>query len=169
MLSSRADWQTLTRRTFLQKFGQGLGAVALSALFNDRALGQDDPLRPRPCHFPAKVKNIIYLHMVGAPSHLDLFDYKPALQRYDGQPVPSDLIEGQRFAFLRGHPKLLGTRFRFKKHGRSGLELSEVLPYLSQVADDLTLIKTVHTEEFNHAPAQLFMQTGFGQFGRPSL
>jgi hypothetical protein len=161
--------QILTRRLLLQKFGQGLGAIALGSLLQEKSRAQDDPLRARLGTITARVKNIIYMHMVGAPSQLDLFDYKPMLRRYDGQPVPHELIEGQRFAFLRGHPKLLGTRFRFSRHGKSGLELSEVLPYLGEVADDLTLIKTVHTEEFNHAPAQLFMQTGFGQFGRPSL
>jgi hypothetical protein len=107
--------------------------------------------------------------MVGAPSQLDLFDYKPALQRHDGRPVPRELIEGQRFAFLRGHPNLLGTRLRFARHGQSGLEISEALPHLASVADDLAIVRTLYTEEFNHAPAQLFLHTGFGQFGRPSL
>src|SRR5689334_20355684 len=110
---------TLTRRALLQTGGRGLGAVALSTLFNERAQSQEEPLRPRASHFPGRVKNVIYMHMVGAPSQLDLFDYKPMLQRYDGQPVPQELIEGQRFAFLRGHPRLLGTRFRFRKHGQS--------------------------------------------------
>jgi hypothetical protein len=98
-----------------------------------------------------------------------LFDYKPALQRHDGQPVPRHLIEGERFAFLRGHPNLLGTRFRFQRHGRGGVEISELLPHLASVADDIAVVKSLHTEEFNHGPAQLFLQTGFGQFGRPSV
>lgn len=161
--------RSLTRRALLQNFSRGIGAAALSTLLHEStSRAAQTPALARP-HFPPRVKNIIYMHMVGAPSHLDLFDYKPMLQRYDGRPVPAELIEGQRFAFLRGHPKLLGTRFRFRKHGQSGLELSEVLPHLATVADDLTQLKTIHTEEFNHAPAQLFMQTGFGQFGRPSL
>jgi len=106
--------------------------------------------------------------MVGAPSQLDLFDYKPTLQEFDGQPVPKHLIEGQRFAFLRGHPELLGTKFKFARHGNSGLELSENLPHLATVADDIAVVKTLHTEQINHGPAQLMFQTGFGRFGRPS-
>jgi hypothetical protein len=148
----------------LQRLGGGLGAAALTSLLNPDLLA--DPPRPQ---FAPRARSVICLHMIGAPSHLDLFDYKPALQRHDGQLVPADLIEGQRFAFLRGHPRLLGTRFRFARHGRSGLELSELLPHLAEVADDVAVVKTLYTEEFNHAPAQLFFQTGFGQFGRPSL
>jgi hypothetical protein len=107
--------------------------------------------------------------MVGAPSHLDLFDYKPELQRLNGQLVPDHLWEGLRLAFIRKQPRLLGTSLRFRQHGQSGLELSELLPNLATVADELCMIKSLHTEQFNHAPAQLFFQTGFGQFGRPSL
>jgi hypothetical protein len=106
--------------------------------------------------------------MVGAPSHLDLFDHKPALVQHDGQLCPKEFIEGKRFAFIRGHPKLLGTRFRFGRHGKGGVELSELLPNLARCADDLTVIKTLRTEEFNHGPAQLFLHTGFGRPGRPS-
>jgi hypothetical protein len=164
--------QNLTRREMFQRLGTGVGAIALSSLLNRDGKAQPapvNPLAPRPPHFPGKAKNVIYIHMVGAPSQLDLFEYKPVLQRHDGQPVPRHLIEGQRFAFLRGHPNLLGTRFKFKKHGQGGLELSELLPHLGTVADEIAVIKTVRTEEFNHGPAQLFMQTGFGQFGRPSI
>jgi len=167
MRSPEEHRRTLTRRELLQRLGGGIGATALTSLLNPE-LFADPPAAPRP-HFAARARSVICLHMVGAPSHLDLFDYKPALQRHDGQPVPAHLIEGQRFAFLRGHPRLLGTRFRFAKHGRCGLEISELLPHLATVADDIAIVKTVHTEEFNHAPAQLFFQTGFGQFGRPSL
>jgi hypothetical protein len=161
--------RSLTRRELFQRLGTGIGAIALASLLkDDRLLAADNPPSPRP-HFPPRARSVIYLHMVGAPSHLDLFDYKPALQRHDGELVPEDLIEGQRFAFLRGRPRLLGTRFKFHRHGRSGLELSELLPHLAELADDIAIVKTLHTEEFNHAPAQLFMQTGFGQFGRPSI
>lgn len=162
--------KTITRRDLFQRLGTGMGAAALTSLLQASATADDDtPVRGAQGHFPATARNVIYIHMVGAPSQLELFEYKPTLQRLNGEPVPAHYIEGQRFAFLRGHPKLMGTRFRFRKCGQSGLELSEVLPHLSQVADDICLIKTVHTEEFNHAPAQLFMQTGIGQFGRPSI
>jgi uncharacterized protein (DUF1501 family) len=164
--------QTLTRRELFGRLGNGIGALALMSLLNqDLGAGPvaDNLLAPRPPHFAPRAKNVIFLHMVGAPSHLDLLEYKPALQKHDGQPVPKELIEGQRFAFLRGHPKLLGTRFAFRPCGCSGLELSELLPHLAEVADDLAVVKTLRTEEFNHAPAQLFLQTGFGQFGRPSI
>ncbi len=159
----------LTRRELFRRSGMGLGALALSTLLESDGLADVSAARPIGPHFPPKAKNVIFLHMVGAPSHLDLFENKPELVKYDGELVPEHLIAGQRFAFLRGHPKLLGTRFSFQKHGESGLELSELLPNLATVADDLAVIKTLKTEEFNHAPAQLFMQTGFGRFGRPSL
>lgn len=160
---------TLPRRAFLQNLTCGLGGIALSSLLHDQTgASENAPPLPRP-HFAPRARSVIFLHMVGAPSQLDLFDHKPLLNRLDGEPVPRELIEGQRFAFLRGHPKLMGTKFHFSRHGQSGLELSELLPHLSMMADNLCLIKTVHTEEFNHAPAQLFLQTGFGQFGRPSI
>jgi hypothetical protein len=107
--------------------------------------------------------------MIGAPSQLDLFDHKPLLRKYDGQKMPDHLWEGLRLAFVRTQPNLMGSPFRFRQHGQSGLELSELLPHLGRVADELCMIKSLHTEQFNHAPAQLMMQTGFGLFGRPSL
>ena len=165
--------QALTRREFLHGGGLGIGSMALASLLADDARSAPritrDPLAAKQAHFAAKAKHIIYLHMVGAPSHLDLFDYKPTLKKYDGQPCPQHLLEGQRFAFLQKNPKLLGTKFRFDKHGESGLELSELLPNLAQHADDMAVVKTLHTEEFNHGPAQVFMQTGFGRQGRPSM
>jgi hypothetical protein len=160
----------LTRRALLRQCGAGIGSIALASLLErDLQAQPGNPLSTRTPHFAPRAKSVIHLHMIGAPSHLDLFDYKPALQRHDGQPVPAQLIEGQRFAFLRGHPNLLGTRFKFQKHGRGGVEISELLPHLASVADDISVVKTLHTEEFNHGPAQLFMQTGFGQFGRPCV
>lgn len=154
----------LTRRELFAKAGGGVGSIALASLLNESGFSSDA--------FPGLVpraKNVIFLHMVGAPSHLDLFDYKKALQDHDGQLCPQKYIEGQRFAFLRGHPKLLGTEFKFRKSGESGLEFSELLPNLSSVADELCMIRTLHTRQFNHAPAQLFFQTGFERFGRPTL
>jgi hypothetical protein len=165
--------QTLSRRELFQRAGMGIGGAALGSLLLRDGFGRDveaDKSSPLPAtHFPPRAKNVIFLHMVGAPSHLDLFEPKPTLNEHDGQLCPEEYLEGQRFAFLRGHPKLLGTRFAFHPRGESGLPLSEVLPHLATVADELCLFKTIHTDQFNHAPAQLFLQTGFQRFGRPSL
>ena len=166
--------QTATRRELLQSVGTGVGSLALASLLSSDlpAAGTPTPENPtaaRRSHFPARAKSVIFFHMVGAPSHLDLFDYKPTLTKFDGQPCPKELLEGQRFAFLRGELRMMGTRFKFQQHGESGIELSEKLPHLAGVADELCVLKTLHTDHFNHGPAQLFMQTGFGQFGRPSL
>jgi uncharacterized protein (DUF1501 family) len=178
-----ASWQKLqaklSRRALLQQVGTGIGSLAATALLAgdelhasqpaDPLASKRDPLAPRRPHFAPRAKNVIDLHMVGAPSQLDLFDYKPVLQQHDGQLIPQEYIEGERFAFLRGHPRLLGTKVRFAKHGESGNEFSELLPHLATQADELAIVKSLHTELFNHAPAQLFFQTGFGRFGRPSL
>ena len=159
-----------TRRELFQRTGTGLGSIALASLLagDGSAAPVRDPLAPKQNHFAPRAKNVIFLHMVGAPSHLDLFDYKPLLVEHDGKPMPDELWEGLRLAFIREKPNLLGTRFQFSPSGESGLELSELLPNLATVADDLCLIKGLHTEHFNHAPAQLFFQTGFPRFGRPS-
>ena len=164
----------ITRRTFLRRSGLGFGSIALGSLlaeslFASTAAKPGNPLAPRPPHFPARAKRVIYLHMVGAPSQLDLFDRKPELVKYDGKPCPEDFIKGKRFAFLRGHPSIAASKYDFGRHGQSGAEMSELLPHLSQVADEIAIVKSVHTEEFNHAPAQLFLHTGFGRLGRPSL
>ncbi|HRX81198.1 MAG TPA: DUF1501 domain-containing protein [Pirellulaceae bacterium] len=172
MTPAQSHLQTVSRRELFQNLGSGIGSIALASLLANElpaASASLNPLAPKTPHFAAKAKNVIFLHMVGAPSHLDLFENKPALQENDGKPCPDELLEGQRFAFLRGHPKLLGTEFKFKRHGQSGLELSELLPHLATVADDICMIKSLHTEHFNHAPAQLFFQTGFGRFGRPTI
>jgi hypothetical protein len=150
----------------------GLGLLALNCMLSEDASGDIasvDPLAPKKPHHRPRAKNIIFLHMVGAPSQLDLFDYKPTLQKFDGEPCPKEFLEGKQFAFLRGHPSLLGTKFKFAKHGQSGLELSELLPHLASVADDIAVVKTLHTEQINHGPAQLMFHTGFGRFGRPSV
>ncbi len=150
----------------------GLGSLALGCLLGQDAPAADavgDVLAPHPGHHAPRAKNVIFLHMVGAPSQLDLFDYKPTLQKFDGEKCPQHLLEGKRFAFLRGHPSLLGTKFNFAKHGQSGQEISENLPHLASVADDIAIVKTLHTEQINHGPAQLMFQTGFGRFGRPSI
>ncbi|HSG73291.1 MAG TPA: DUF1501 domain-containing protein [Planctomycetaceae bacterium] len=165
--------ETCSRRDLLARTGYGLGSIALSSMLSDDLLGapgsNSDSSGVRETHFPAKSKNVIFLHMVGGPSHLELFEFKPKLVEFNGQNCPQEFLAGQRFAFIRGTPKLLGTHVHYNQYGESGLPLSELLPHLSQHADDLCLIKTLHGEHFNHAPAQLFFQTGFGRFGRPSM
>ena len=166
----------LGRRTLLQRSGFGLGAFALAQLLQKESGASpltDDPLSPKPPHFRGTAKSVIYIHMVGAPSHLDLFDFKPALQQRSGEDCPQQLFESSKFAFVRTLPKLLGTpndkKYEFRRCGESGLPISNLLPKLQTVADELTLIKSLHTNEFNHGPAQMFMLSGFGRFGRPSI
>jgi hypothetical protein len=164
-----------TRRHFLGNAALGLGSLALAELLGQSALGAltqprspRDPLAPRPAHFKAKAKSIIVLHMSGAPPHLDMFDYKPELVKRNGQNCPDSLLKGMRFAFTSGVPKLLGTPQKFAQHGKSGAWISEALPDLAGVADDLTFIKSMYTEQFNHAPAELLLYTGSPNQGRPS-
>ncbi len=155
----------------------GLGGVALASMLGQREVrGADtgalpNPLAPKPTHFPARAKNVIYLFMAGGPSQLELFDYKPKLIELNGQPVPASLIEGKRFAFMDSShgTKLLGTRRKFAQHGRSGAWVSELFPHTAKIVDDITLVKSCQATLFNHAPAKLFMNTGSGQFGRPSM
>jgi hypothetical protein len=160
-----------TRRHFLGRAGLGLGAAALAGLLDEgrAAAPRSDPLAARKPHFAARAKNVIYLHMIGAPSQLDLFDYKPAMVKRDGESCPQELLEGKRFAFLGGPLKLAGTKFKFARHGKSGQEISELLPHMARVADELCIVRSVHTEEINHAPAQMFLHTGFGRGGRPGV
>jgi hypothetical protein len=162
-----------TRRQFFKDCGVGLGAMALTSLLNDdlsaapQAAGQPAAL-PQP-HFAPRARNVIYLHMAGSPSTLDLFDNKPRLRQLNGQPCPESYIRGQQFAFIRGTPKLLGCPHRFHKYGQSGNEISTALPFLPQVADELCIIRSMRTDQFNHAPAQLFLHTGSPRLGRPSM
>jgi hypothetical protein len=160
-----------TRRHFLQDCGVGLGAIAAASLDIQSAAPKapPNPLLPKASHFPAKAKHVIYLHMAGSPPHLDLFDYKPELVKLNGQDCPDEYLKGKRFAFTKGKPKLLGTPRKFKQHGKSGAWISDALPHLSTVADDLTIIRSMNTDQFNHAPAQLFLYTGSPRQGRPSM
>jgi hypothetical protein len=157
-----------TRRHFLGSASLGLGALALGELAGAEQTRRDDPLAVRPPHFAGKAKNIILLHMSGAPPHLDMFDYKPELVKRTGQNCPDSLLKGKRFAFTSGVPKLLGTPQKFAQFGKSGAWLSAALPELSKIADDLTFIKSAYTEQFNHAPAELLLYTGSPSQGRPS-
>jgi len=159
-----------TRRHFFQQAGFGIGSLALGSLLNERLFAQvANPLAPKAPHFAPKAKRIIFLFMAGAPSQLDLFDYKPSLNRYDGQPVPQDVIKGERFAFIKGTPKLLGSPHTFARHGQCGAELSNLLPHLATIVDDIAIVKSLQTTQFNHAPGQIFMNTGHQIPGRPSM
>lgn len=166
--------QAFHRRALLQAGGLNVGAVALGLLLGEpassapSASNADLPSPPRP-HFAPRAKRIIYLHMIGAPSQLDLFDHKPELNRQDGQPCPEELTKGKRFAFIGGPKSLAGSPFKFKRYGECGHEISELMPHLSKVADDLTFVHSLHTNEINHGPAQLFMRSGFGRGGRPAF
>jgi hypothetical protein len=166
-----------TRRHFFQDCGVGLGKLALAGLLSDGLSGRSarameatgDLLGVRPPHFHGKARAVIHLFMAGAPSHLDLFDYKPALVKHDGKPIPPEVIGGQRYAFIRSDAAAMAPRFEFTKFGQSGLEIARILPHLGRVADEICLIRSVKTDQFNHAPAQIFLNTGFAQPGRPSM
>lgn len=163
----------ISRRDWLGSSSLSLAAVALAGLLNREACSEQPPrqgpLSARPPMFPATARRIIYLHMIGAPSQLDMFDSKPELARRDGERCPDSLLEGRRFAFIGGAMTLAGSRWKFSRHGESGQEISELLPELTSVADELTVIRTLQTDEINHAPAQLFLHSGTGRGGRPGL
>lgn len=163
-----------TRRHFFQHCAVGVGKIALASLLAESLRGSASaapatPTAPHAGHFPAKAKRVIYLFMAGAPSQLELFDYKPKLAELEGKPLPPSVIQGQRYAFIQPDAAVLGPRFKFAKHGQSGAELSEMLPHLAKVVDEVALVKSVHTDLFNHAPAQLFFNTGSGIPGRPAM
>src|SRR5262245_28256557 len=163
----------LARRWFLKKCGVGLGAAALAELIGGSKARADQapagPLTPKAPHFAAKAKSVIYLFMAGAPSHLELFDNKPELAKWDGKLPPAELLKGYRAAFTNPNSKLLGPKFKFDKYGKCGAELSELLPQLATVVDEIAIVKSMATDAFNHAPAQILMNTGNQQFGRPSV
>jgi len=174
----RQRLENLTRRHFLRDCASGVGGLALASLFGacnpftskeNISSISSNPLAPRVPHFAPKAKSVIYLHMAGAPSQLELFDYKPALHKLDGQDCPPSLLEGKKFAFIRGVPKMLGPQASFKQHGQSGAWVSENLPHFSSVVDEVTFLKAMQTDQFNHGPAQLLMHTGGARLGRPSM
>ncbi len=166
-----------TRRHFFSRCGVGLGGIALGSLLAKGspapapAPRMRNPLEPKPTHFPARAKNVIFLFMAGGPSQLDLFEHKPVLDRLNGKPIPDSYTKGKRFAFMDSSHRsdLLASKFRFQQHGQSGAWVSELLPHTARRVDDLTFITTCKTDLFNHAPAKLFMNTGSGLFGRPSM
>ena len=159
----------LARRTFLGRLGLGLGTAALAGLEPVHAATVADPMAPKIPHFAPKAKRVIHLFMTGAPSQLELFDPKPVLTAMEGKPLPASVIKGQRYAFIRPDAAVMGPRFKFQKYGQSGAEISEILPHTASIADELCIIRSMKTEQFNHAPAQLFFQTGFSQPGRPCI
>lgn len=173
-----------TRRHFLHTCSTGLGAMAFGSLLqgcdflskNDpqnnpvgSSIQSDEPTAPQASQYLAKAKRVIYIHMAGSPSQLELFDYKPELAKYNGKDCPQELLTGKKFAFIRGVPKMLGPQGKFAQHGHSGAWVSDYLPHLQGVVDDITFLKAMHTDQFNHAPAQLLMHTGSARLGRPSM
>ncbi len=168
---------SISRRWFLRECGLGIGKIGLASLMANplaraAALGTPSLIgapSPMGAHFPGKAKSVIHLFMAGAPSQLDLFDPKPALEKLDGKPLPPSVIGSQRLAFIRPDAGVMASRFKFAQHGQSGAWLSELLPYTAKIADDLCFVKSVNTDQFNHAPAQIFFNTGFLQPGRPSI
>jgi hypothetical protein len=164
-----------TRRHFFQECALGIGSMALASLFNEgrAAPAPSDPLAPRPGHHPPRARNVIFLFMAGGPSQLELFDHKPKLQELHGKPIPQEFIQGKRFAFMdtftKEVPKLLGTRRKFSRHGKAGTWVSECLPHIAGIVDDIAVVRSLVTNVFNHAPAKIFLNTGSPQAGRPSI
>ena len=181
----KIELETKTRRHFIKQCATGMGGLALSSIFmgcdplssgksiagiNSGFSERDlNPLATLPPPFSPRAKNVIYLHMAGAPSQLEMFDYKPELAKLNNQECPQSLLEGKKFAFIRGTPKLLGPQATFKQEGKSGNWVSDNLPHFKKVVDEVAFLKAVHTDQFNHGPAQLFMHTGSARLGRPSI
>jgi hypothetical protein len=163
-----------TRRTFLSRHGVGLGAMALAMLTQSKQSGtvqaaDTRPLAPKAPPNPARATRVIYIHLAGSPSQLELFDYKPALKKFDGKECPKEYLEGKRFAFIKGVPKMLAPIFAFAQHGQSGQWMSELLPGLAKHADDVAIIRSMQTDQFNHSPAQLLVHTGQSRLGYPTI
>jgi len=172
-----ARLQLYTRRHFLRESAMGLGGLALGALLGCHgrrdmpgiAFDPAHPLAPKLPPFPGRARSVIYLHMAGAPSQLETFDYKPELMKMDGQDCPPSLLAGKRFAFIRGVPKMLGPQAKFAQYGQSRAWVSEHLPHFSKIVDEVSFLKAVTSDQFNHAPAQLLVHTGSPRLGRPSM
>lgn len=168
--------QQNTRRQFLKQSLIGIGGISMGGMLMPQnsfaASANQNPaeaLRKDLRHLAPKAKSVIYLHMAGAPSQLELFDYKPELSKLDGMDCPDSLLKGKKFAFIRGVPKMLGPQAKFSQHGESRAWVSDYMPNLSTVVDDISFLKGVTTDQFNHAPAQLLMHTGGARLGRPSI
>jgi uncharacterized protein (DUF1501 family) len=177
LLYRNCDPRQVTRRWFFEQCGVGLGRIALAGLFTGAlsrsgsaaVTNASESLIPKKSPYKGRAKAVIHLFMAGAPSHLDLFDHKPKLAEFEGQPIPPSIIGGQRYAFIRSDAAVLGPRFRFVKRGDLGTEIADILPHFGKIVDEVCLIRSMHTDQFNHAPAQIFLNTGAAQPGRPSL
>ncbi len=170
-MNKKENARQISRRWFIEQCGVGMGALALNHLLASAGYAQQaaNPLAPKQPHFAPKAKKVIFLFMAGAPSHLEMFDYKPQLAKFNGTLPPPDLLKGYRAAFINPNSKLLGPKFKFAKYGQSGAELSELIPHTATVVDDIAIVKSMVTDAFNHAPGQLMMNTGAQNFGRPSM
>ena len=169
-MNTELDWlRHRTRRHFLQDLG--LGAVAMGSLMGDLQARPSpaNPMAPKAPHFRARSKRVIYLHMTGSPPNLDLFDYKPELIRRDGEDCPDSVLKGRTFAFTRGVPKLMGTPRQFARYGSGGTWMSDAIPNFHGLAEEMCVMNSVHTDQFNHAPAELLVYTGSSRSGRPSM
>ncbi|QDV68494.1 hypothetical protein Poly24_22030 [Rosistilla carotiformis] len=175
--NAQTQWlRDQTRRHFFSRCSMGLGSIALSSLMAERGRADNDtqsqnPMAPKPSHFPGKAKNVIFLFMAGGPTQLETFEYKPKLTELNGEPIPESFVAGKRFAFMDSSHRsnLLGPTQKFQQYGQNGAWVSDLLPHTAKIVDELTIVKTCKTDLFNHAPAKLFMNTGSGQFGRPSM
>ena len=169
--------RNLTRRHFFSRCSLGVGSAALATLLAEDGLGVipattvHDPLRAAATHFQARAKNVIFLFMAGGPSQLEMLANKPEIAKFNGQPIPDSFVEGKRFAFMDSSHRrnLLASKRTFRQYGQSGAWVSDLLPWTAGIVDELSIVTTCQTELFNHAPAKLFMNTGSGQFGRPSM
>jgi hypothetical protein len=180
-MDTSRNWEdklrSITRRHFFKESGLGIGAMALSALLNEKLFAGTtgtgslslSPLAPKSPHYTPKAKSIIYLFMPGGPSQLELLDYKPKLKELNGQKIPEEFTKGERFAFIKGDAKIMGPLQEFKQYGQAGTFVSHLLPHLARVTDDIAVVRSMHTDQFNHAPAQIFMNTGSQLMGRPSM
>jgi hypothetical protein len=178
--AQESQMKSHTRRHFLKESAMGLGALAMGSLLGSCGRSKNamtpsiafdpaHPLLPKSPPFTGKARSVIYIHMAGAPSQLELFDYKPELAKMDGQNCPDSLLKGKQFAFIRGVPKMLGPQSKFTQYGQSGIWLGDGMPHLTSIVDEISVLKGVTTDQFNHAPAQLLMHTGSARLGRPSM
>jgi hypothetical protein len=167
------DWkqfrQIQTRRGFFRDCGIGTAALAHLLAADGRSATRSDPMAPRAPHFSGKAKSVIFLFMEGAPSQMDLFDPKPGLEKWHGQSLPDSMTKDLRLAFIKPTAKVMASPRKFTRHGKSGIEISDFMPHLGTVADEICLIRSMHTDAFNHHPGQLLLMSGTMQFGRPSI
>lgn len=168
-MTLREFQQIQSRRSFLTRCAGGVGMAALASLFEQDGYAAADPMTPKKPHFPPTAKNVIFLFMEGAPSQMDLFDPKPELRRWHGKPLPASMTKDLKLAFIKPTASVLASPFEFSRHGQSGMELSELLPHTAACADDICLIRSMHSEAFNHHPGQLFLFSGHMIGGRPSM